>query len=496
MSNLIRNVGEISKVVKNLSTAFCVQEKGKIIYSNKSFRRLTGKNSATLAKIAIWDLGITEEIKRIKTKEESRLSGKRVQKKYETVILNSRKEKVFVKLHVSLSEINNNKVSFISLINITERKLAKQQLEQTNKALQKENSSRKNAEEKMKTLLKIENIIANTSTKFINISLDKVDKNIQHVLKVVGDFAKVDRSSLFLFNNDRSIVTNTHEWCATGVLSKQKIMQDIPSHLFSWSYEQLFHKDVLQIQDIEKLPKEASNEKESQASRESKSQLLVALKSGKKVIGYLNLESVREKKKHKRYIINMLKTIGEIIANALERKKTEEKLFDSYKYLGIINRKISILLELGKKHSSNKAKENINTVINAATGLVKADVCMIYKFQSENRELKLVSGTGFDTNKKNLIKTLSCNDMPIFEPLINDLKRIQVNSHNFHFYKLHMGLNVQYVLGLPLVANQNLIGVILLGFKERTFISTQELDFCEVFTIQASYLLKNSQALQ
>jgi PAS domain S-box-containing protein len=42
-----------------------------------------------------------------------------------------------------------------------------------------------------------------------------------------------------------------------------------------------------------------------------------------------------------------------------ERKKIEGQLADSYKHLGLINRKISLLLELGKFPKSKKYKQEI-----------------------------------------------------------------------------------------------------------------------------------------
>lgn len=82
--------------------------------------------------------------------------------------------------------------------------------------LKEENIERKKAEEALKYRGELESLIMNISTHFINLGPDQIDQGIYHALKLIGKFASVDRSYLFLFSENGKRMDNTHEWCARG----------------------------------------------------------------------------------------------------------------------------------------------------------------------------------------------------------------------------------------------------------------------------------------
>jgi hypothetical protein len=57
----------------------------------------------------------------------------------------------------------------------------------------------------------------NLSTNFVILSSDEIDEGIDDVMKIVGEFAGVDRFYMFEFSDDGSLIHNTHEWCAHGI---------------------------------------------------------------------------------------------------------------------------------------------------------------------------------------------------------------------------------------------------------------------------------------
>ncbi|NTV35752.1 MAG: PAS domain S-box protein, partial [Anaerolineaceae bacterium] len=61
-------------------------------------------------------------------------------------------------------------------------------------------SELKQAQDRLQNILELQNLIMNLSTRFINLSVDQINKEIQHSLKVMGDYKKVDRAHVFVYN--------------------------------------------------------------------------------------------------------------------------------------------------------------------------------------------------------------------------------------------------------------------------------------------------------
>ena len=83
-------------------------------------------------------------------------------------------------------------------------------LEQTREVKDQTEHAFKSTEETLKLIL-------NLSTNFAILSSDEIYDGIDDVMKIVGEFAGVDRFYMFEFFDDGSITRNTHEWCAHGI---------------------------------------------------------------------------------------------------------------------------------------------------------------------------------------------------------------------------------------------------------------------------------------
>lgn len=371
-----------------------------------------------------------------------------------------------------------------------------QELQKSNKKLKKQILQKKSIAEELRYRLKTENIITNLSSKFINVSFDKIDKTIQHSLKVVSEFTGSQRGYIVLFGDNHSTFSRTHEWNINTIPSYKSDIQEIPCSFFPWIIETIRSNKVIHISTIKDLPEEASKSKEMFIDHNIQATLLTPIVSGKRCIGFFGLESPKEKT-WAPADIKLCKIVSEIFVNALERKKAEEKLFDSYKYLGIINRQISIILNLGKHQKEKNEKYVIELILNSAKNLSRANICLLYKTNIKDGSLQFFQSS--ESNRelpKDILGNIQKDQVKFLEPLFIENKRVQASADNFHFFKLHLGPEIKYLLCLPLIINQKLIGSLFLGFSNRDHISTQELDFYDVFMIQASYLFANSESFK
>ncbi len=98
-------------------------------------------------------------------------------------------------------------------------------------------TDRKQMEEALKYQLRYENLIADISAKFVNVSATNLNDTIDYALRLSGEFFAVDRSCMFLYSADRKTMDNTHEWCAEGIEPQKDRIQNYPVAFSPWLIE-------------------------------------------------------------------------------------------------------------------------------------------------------------------------------------------------------------------------------------------------------------------
>ncbi len=185
-------------------------------------------------------------------------------------------------------------------------------------------SERKAAEHKLQYYTGLLHLVLDVSTSFINLSPKEIDTGLNNALKMIGEFVKVDRSYLFQFHEGGSKMDNTHEWCSRGAAPQIQRLQEITADDMPWFFHQIQKFDFVHIPAVSKLPEEACAEKKEFHAEDIKSLITVPIMHGGAMLGFLGLDSVREPKVWSSDEISLLKVVGEIFANVLIHKRSEE----------------------------------------------------------------------------------------------------------------------------------------------------------------------------
>lgn len=199
-------------------------------------------------------------------------------------------------------------------------------LEKVMKQLQGEIAERRQAGDSLKRNETLLRLILNLSTNFICLPAEETDNGIDDVLKVIGQFADVDRSYVFQFSENGTRMDNTHEWCAPGILAQKEKLQGITSNDLPWFFKNIRKFETIHIPDVTQLPAGAEAEKEEFMREGIQSLITVPVVSNNLLVGFLGFDSVRSKKTWPESIISLLKIVGEIVANALAQKKAAEAM--------------------------------------------------------------------------------------------------------------------------------------------------------------------------
>ncbi|OPY77043.1 MAG: Cyclic di-GMP phosphodiesterase Gmr [Syntrophorhabdus sp. PtaU1.Bin153] len=172
-------------------------------------------------------------------------------------------------------------------------------------------------------------LILDVSTHFINLPSDKVDGGINDALRSISDFVRIDRSYVFQLTSGGSEMSNTHEWVARGIEPRIQEFQTIPAHDFPWFWKAISQGNTVSIPDVSRLAPCAERRKANRRFEDIQSLLVVPIACRDLIMGFLGFDAVREKKTWSEETVSLLKVLGEILANALERKRSEESLRES-----------------------------------------------------------------------------------------------------------------------------------------------------------------------
>ncbi len=199
------------------------------------------------------------------------------------------------------------------------------QLEHANAILKEEIFIRRKAEKALKHRLEIEKFISNISTNFINLLPDEIGSEINNAIKAIGEFSEADRSYIFMFNEDKTNMFNTHFWQKENINSKIKPLKNFPVSDFPWLMNILKKSEEIYFTKLTGFPPEADKEKIVFKKQNIKSIIVVPIVYSKSLIGFIGFDSVEKEKDWQKEDVYFLKIISEIFAHAFENKRAVEK---------------------------------------------------------------------------------------------------------------------------------------------------------------------------
>jgi len=187
--------------------------------------------------------------------------------------------------------------------------------------------SRKQAELRLTSLRRFETLVANISAQFVHLQADRIDAEIEDAQQRICECLELDLSSLWQWsdkNPDSLILTHLHS-------PPPPYGPVRPDHLeaqeaFPWKLEQLMQGHLVAC-TTSGLPPEAERDMESHRIFGIKSSVGVPLTTGGgPLIGVLSFEDLKVERSWPEPILNRLRTVAQIFANALARKRWELKL--------------------------------------------------------------------------------------------------------------------------------------------------------------------------
>ena len=204
-----------------------------------------------------------------------------------------------------------------------------EELEKRISKLEKDIDKQKQAEKSLLYRVRLETLISDISTSFINIPSKTIDQTITFSLQLLGEFADADRCYVFLFSNDGLKMDNTHEWCRSGIESHIDNLKNLSVDVFPWWVKKLKNKKNILITKVGDMPSEASSEKEILQSQDIQSIIAVPMEFKDKLVGFLGFDFAEKKMFWQEEDTLLLRTTGNIFVSALKQKQVEDTLLEN-----------------------------------------------------------------------------------------------------------------------------------------------------------------------
>ncbi len=182
--------------------------------------------------------------------------------------------------------------------------------------------------------LEFETLISDLSSGFINLPPGEMGREIEEALRRVCEFLGIDYAVLWQWSfAGGDVPTATHAYPAQGdVRHLAPLRQD----QYPWAVQQVRAGRMVVVPSLEAMPVEADVDRESARIRGIKSNLTVPLSvGGTSPIGALAFNSTRAERDWPDALVNRLRLIAQVFANALARQRADEALRESEERLSL-----------------------------------------------------------------------------------------------------------------------------------------------------------------
>lgn len=190
-------------------------------------------------------------------------------------------------------------------------------------------------------LLRFEKLISNLSAKFVHLPANKVDDWIDTALKQMVEFLGNDRSSLLQFSVDKKELFATHTYARPGMPPTPNI-KVLKNSSIPWSIAKLSKGEIVSISSLNELPEEAKQDREILVSADIKSIIAVPISIADDTRYVLTAASLTRERKWISELFSRIQLIGEILVNALDRKKMEEELHQNLEEIRTLKEQFEI----------------------------------------------------------------------------------------------------------------------------------------------------------
>jgi PAS domain S-box-containing protein len=189
--------------------------------------------------------------------------------------------------------------------------------------------------EELEARLRFETLIADLSSKFVNLPSSELDREIEDAQRRICVLLDLDRSTLWqMSESEAGALVLTHVYRREpGVPVPHRM---VARELFPWMTDQALSGKIVVVPRIAGLPPEAACDRGNHRVYDTKSSLVFPLSVGRgQVFGMWTFAMTREERDWPEPLVKRLQLTAQIFANALARRRSDEELRESQERLDL-----------------------------------------------------------------------------------------------------------------------------------------------------------------
>ncbi len=184
-------------------------------------------------------------------------------------------------------------------------------------------TERNRMERSLRGLMEFEKLVSELSAAFVNVPSEEVDAHIEEGLRRIVEHLGLDRSTLLEFSDDKSELRVAYSYARPGAERSPAVSV---SNYLRWYTDRLRQGDVVRWHRIEDLPEEAELERLYAEVSGIKSNLSVRVDIAGAPSFVIAMGSFTTSQPWPEEWVPRLRILGEVFANAIIRRRTDEAL--------------------------------------------------------------------------------------------------------------------------------------------------------------------------
>jgi PAS domain S-box-containing protein len=185
-------------------------------------------------------------------------------------------------------------------------------------------------EKELKRRLRIEEMLSELSARLMATPFDQVDSEINNALRQIMEFFQVGLCALLEVQEERGFVRVSHSAYREGV---EPVSGEINlAELYPWTYGKLMRGEHITINREEDYPEDALRDRQSYVALGTRSRLAIPVAVGGRVTRIITIHQTHWHQSWPEEYLPRLRLLGEVLVNALERRKDRLKLEEQLRF--------------------------------------------------------------------------------------------------------------------------------------------------------------------
>jgi PAS domain S-box-containing protein len=185
-------------------------------------------------------------------------------------------------------------------------------------------TERKQREATVQQLVRMQKLLMDIASTYINLPLDQLEETIQRSLGELAEFVGADRAYVFAYDFPQQVCSNTHEWCRAGITPQIDHLQNLPSALTpDWVANHQAGR-AMYIPDTTAMPE--GETRTVLLAQEIKSLLAVPMTVGGECSGFVGFDAVTAAHNYTETEQQLLTLFAQMLANVQSRARAEAAL--------------------------------------------------------------------------------------------------------------------------------------------------------------------------